>query len=113
LAAQADSFVVVIDSDRQGALGVLLAHDVAIELFDDRPWRRVLGALRRLLFGEDVVAQSHALVTDEDARTGNQLSDFSPLLSAEGAVELFHPEPILTCLEARAIAPITDQMSVG
>src|SRR5262249_34279368 len=89
-AAQADAFVVVVNGHRQRTLGVLLPHHVAIQLFDDRPWRRVLGPLRSLFFREDVVAQSHALVADEDARTADELSHFAPLLAAERAVELFH-----------------------
>ncbi len=110
LAAQADALVVVVDRHRHRALGVFLADDVAIELFDNRARRRILRALRRLLFREDVVAQSHALVADEHARPGDELADLAPLLAAEGAVELFHPAPILTCLKAGAIAPIVGEM---
>src|SRR5262249_37321471 len=101
--AQSDPLVVVVDRDRERSLGVLLAHDVAVELFDDRSWRRGLGTFRGFFLREDVVAKRDALVADEDARAGEQLSHLAPLLSAEGAVELFHPAPILTCLGARAI----------
>src|SRR6185369_7469472 len=103
LAAQADALVVVVDGNGEGALGVLLADHVPVELFNDRPWWRVLRPLGRFLLGEDVVAESHALIADEHARAAYELSDLAPLLSAEGAVELFHPAPILTCLGARAI----------
>src|SRR5262249_42489800 len=113
LSAQADPLVVVVYGDRKRALGVLLADHVAVQLFHDCPWRRVLGTFRRLLFGEDVVAQSHALIADEDARAGDELSDLAALLSAEGAVELFHPAPILTCLGARAIARIAGNVRLA
>src|SRR5262249_33788380 len=103
LAPEADALVMVVDRDGQRPLGVLLADDVTVELFDNRPRWRVLRPLGRLLFREDVVAESHALIADEDPRTGDQLSHLAPLLSAEGAVELFHPGPILTCSGALAI----------
>src|SRR5205823_6034144 len=103
LAAQADALVVVVDRHGERPLGVLLADHVAVELLNDRPWWRILGSLGRLFLRQDVIAQSHALVADEDAGSADELSYLAPLLSAEGAVELFHPAPILTCLGARAI----------
>src|SRR6185436_4535586 len=89
LAAQPDALVMVVDRDREGPLGVALADHVAIELLDDRARRRVLGPLGGLFLREDVVAESHALIADEHARTADELPDLAPLLSAEGAVELF------------------------
>src|SRR6185503_1844937 len=81
LAAKADALVVVVDGDLERALRVFLADHVPVDLLDDRAWWRVLGALRRLLFREDVVAESHALIADEDPRTADELSHFAPLLS--------------------------------
>ena len=69
LAAQADALVVVVDRDRERALGLRLPDDVAIELADDLFRRGVLRTLRRLFLGEDVVAQPDALVADEHPRT--------------------------------------------
>ena len=45
-----------------------LADAVTIELFGDFFGTRILGALLRLLLGDDVVAQRNALVADEHAR---------------------------------------------
>src|SRR6185312_1959409 len=81
LAAEADALVVVVDGDGQGALGVLLTDDVAIELLDDGARRGILGALGRLFLGQDVVAQRDALIADEDPRTRDELANLSPLLS--------------------------------
>src|ERR1044071_9558087 len=103
LPAQADPLVVVVDRNRERPFGVLLSDHVAIELLHDRAWWRGLGPFGCLFLGQDVVAESHALIADEHAGAADELPHFAPLLSAEGAVELFHPAPILTCFGVQAI----------
>jgi hypothetical protein len=84
---------VVVDGDREGLLGGLLADDVLLQdLVDlarlgqvlelDRPRRR------GQLLVDDLVAEVDALVADVDARAGDQLLDLALRLAAEAAEEL-------------------------
>jgi hypothetical protein len=83
---------VVVDGDRQGPLGGLLAHDVLVQdLVDLDRLREVLQLERRgrrELLVDDLVAEIDALVADVDARAGDQLLDLALRLPAEAAEEL-------------------------
>ncbi len=92
-AVRADALVVVVDGDREGALGGLLADDVLLEEREDlaRLGQIEVGddagrGLGHALF-DDLVAQLDAFVADVDAGTGDQLLDLLLALSAEGALE--------------------------
>ncbi|MND40891.1 hypothetical protein D3C80_316380 [compost metagenome] len=80
----------VVNGDRQDALGLLLANDVLIENLDDVLGRgnAVAGLDHRglVLFANDVHAQFDAFIADEYCRSCNQLADLVLALSAEGAV---------------------------
>jgi hypothetical protein len=87
-----DTLVVVVDGDRQGALGGVLTNHVVIEHVVDlaRLWQVLeveCGRGRELLV-DDLVAEVDALVTDVHAGTGDQLLDLSLGLAAEAAQEL-------------------------
>jgi hypothetical protein len=90
-----DSFIVVVDGDRERLLGAVLADDVLIEVGLDLVRAQVVGGLLlggrrqlRVLFN-DLLAQGDALITDMDAlRARDQLADVLGLLPAEGAA---HP----------------------
>jgi hypothetical protein len=83
---------VVVDGDREGPLGALLADDVLVQ--DRVDLLRLRQALqlecrRRLkLLVDDLVAEIDALVADIDARPGNQLLDLALRLPAEAAEKL-------------------------
>ncbi len=83
--------LVVVDGHGQGALGAVLADHVLVEDLEDlaRLGQRTACRLRLLLklLTDDVVAQLHALIADEYARTRNQLAHFMLALAAERAVE--------------------------
>jgi hypothetical protein len=84
---------VVVDGDREGALGSLLADDVLVEdVVDLARLREVLeledGRCRQLLV-DDLVAEIDALVADVDAGAGDQLLDLALRLAAEAAEKLF------------------------
>ena len=87
-----DPLVVVVDGDREGALGGLLADHVLLQHVVDFPrFRQVLqleGGWRRQLLVDDLVAEVDALVADVDAWPGDQLFDLALGLSAEAAEEL-------------------------
>ena len=91
LGGMGEALVVVVDGDRQHALGVGLADDVVVENLADLLRRR--HAVARLhhrglvLLADDVHAQLDAFVADEDGRTGDQLADLVLALAAERAVE--------------------------
>jgi hypothetical protein len=72
---------VVVDSDREGALGGLLADHVLLQdLVDLARLRQVLqfdrGRRGQLLI-DDLVAEVDALVADVDAGPGDQLLDLA------------------------------------
>src|SRR5260370_20437792 len=82
-----DSLVVVVDSHRKLLFGFILADDVLIEeAFDfGRFWKMYV--FRRwfviLIFIDDVLTYSYALITDEDSRSGDQFADIILALVAE------------------------------
>src|SRR6202000_2918717 len=86
-----DALVVVVDRDRQGALGGVLTDDVALQEIPD------LGRLGKFVefyvvgVGEflfdDFVAQINALIADVHARPRNKLFDLLLALSAERALQ--------------------------
>src|SRR5439155_15516168 len=87
--AVGDALVVVVDRDREHALGVILADNVLVEGGVDRLRvgdQPALGALLRgglgVLF-QDFLAEVDALVADVDARTGDQLAHLRLVLPAE------------------------------
>jgi hypothetical protein len=84
---------VVVDGDREGPLGSLLADDVLVQdLVDLDRLREVLeleGGRGGELLIDDLVAEVDALVADVDAGTGDQLLDLSLRLPAEAAEKLF------------------------
>src|SRR5215831_5480829 len=85
-----DALVVVVHRNRQDLLGPLLADHVFIEhgldlgrLGHRRQAVRLFFLLD--LFGDDVVAEADALVTDVDGRARDELLDFLLIFPAEGA----------------------------
>ncbi len=88
-AVGADALVVVVDRDRERALGRHLADDVLLEEREDLAGLgevEVGDDARALLSGtlfDDLVAQLHALVADVHAGTGDQLLHLLLALSAE------------------------------
>ena len=86
-----DALVVVVDRDRERALGLALPDDVLVEEIVD------LGRLGQLveldltglgqLLLDDLVAEIDALVTDVDAGAGDQFLDLLLALPAERALE--------------------------
>ena len=60
------------------------------QLVDNLGGRRVARPLGGFFLLQDVIAQLDALVAYEDARPTDELSYFTALLAAEGAVKLFH-----------------------
>jgi hypothetical protein len=84
---------VVVDGDREGALGRLLADHVLLQdAVDLTRLGQVLqfdGPRRRgQLLVDDLVAEVDALVADVDAGAGDQLLDLALRLAAEAAEEL-------------------------
>src|SRR6185312_9701192 len=85
-----DPLVVVVDGDREDLLRAVLTDHVLVEdLLDlcrlgDRA-RTVRLVLFLDLLGDDVVAQTDALVTDVDGGTGDQLLHLLLRFAAEGA----------------------------
>jgi hypothetical protein len=83
---------VVVDRDRERALGGVLADDVVVEdVVDLSRLRQVLeleGGWSGELLVDDLVAQIDALVADVDAGAGDQLLDLPLRLAAEAAEEL-------------------------
>ncbi len=81
----------VVDRDRQHALGLLLADHVLVEEGVDLLRGRQLGegdlfGGGELLF-DDLVAEVDALVADVDAGSGDELLDLLLRLPAEAALE--------------------------
>jgi hypothetical protein len=97
-----EALVVVVDGNRQHALGVVLADDVGVEHGANLAGAR--HAVARLdegvlvLLADDVHAQLDAFIADEDGRPRNELADLVLALAAEGAVEriLFLGHPVLS-----------------
>src|SRR5690606_41682886 len=83
--------VMVVNSNRQRALGPVLANHVLVQDFEDlaRLGQRTARRLRLFLkfLTDDVVAQLHAFITDEHARARDQLAYFMLTLAAERAVQ--------------------------
>jgi hypothetical protein len=71
----------VVDGDREGALGGVLADHVLLQdVVDLARLRQVLqleGRRRRQLLVDDLVTEVDALVADVDARAGDQLFDLA------------------------------------
>ncbi len=86
-----EPLVVIVDSDRQDLLGVILPDHVVVENLADFLRRR--DAVARLhqrglvLLADDVHAQFDALVADEDGGPGNELAHLVLALAAKRAVE--------------------------
>ena len=87
-----DALVVVVDGDRERALGGVLADHVLVEdLVDLLRLGQVLeleAGRRGELLVDDLVAEIDALVADVDAGAGDQLLDLALRLAAEAAEEL-------------------------
>jgi hypothetical protein len=87
-----DALVVVVDRDRERALGRVLADDVVVEdVVDLSRLRQVLeleGGCSGELLVDDLVAEIDALVADVDAGAGDQLLDLPLRLAAEAAEKL-------------------------
>jgi hypothetical protein len=83
---------VVVDGDRERALGGLLADHVLLQhVVDFLRFGQVLqleGGRRGQLLVDDLVAEVDALVADVDAGAGDQLLDLALRLAAETAEEL-------------------------
>ena len=83
--------VVIVDGDREHALGVVLADHIVVEHRADLARRR--HAVARLhqrglvLLADDVHAQLDAFIADEDGRAGDELAHLVLALAAERAVE--------------------------
>ena len=119
-----DALVVVVDRDREGLLGDVLADDVLLEEVEDlarlgQVVEPQLAGLGELLL-DDLVAEVDALVADVDTGARDELLDLLLRLATEGALQqvagLSHachgcPFPRLEqrprrYLPARATAPI-------
>jgi hypothetical protein len=91
VAPRLDALIVVVDGDRQDLLRVLLPDDIVVQEVVDLPrlgklLEGELGGVGQL-FGDDVVAELDALVTDVNAGTGDQLLDLFLRLAAETALD--------------------------
>src|SRR6185369_9795493 len=86
-----DALVMVVDGDSQLPLRSLLPDHVLIEELLDlrrRGERRAdATVLEPVVVGDDVVAHLHALVTDEDGRTRNELANVVLILVTERATK--------------------------
>src|SRR5690606_7659886 len=87
-----DPLVVVVDGDREGAVGVVLPDHVLIEELADLDrlgqlvQRAAMAALGELLL-EDLVARIEALVADVDALTCDERLDLLLTLTAERTLQ--------------------------
>ena len=92
-AGDLDALVVVVDRDRESALGLLLPDDVLVQdRVDLLGLRQAVDVERRRrgeLLVDDLVAEIDALVADVDAGAGDQLLDLALRLAAEAAEKLF------------------------
>src|SRR6266571_441125 len=86
-----DALVVVVNGDGQLLLGGVLADDVLVEelldLVGNGEGRLVGAALDPAVVRDDVVADIHALVADEDGGAGNELPDVVLIFIAERTAE--------------------------
>src|SRR5271157_1629867 len=88
LVAEGDPLVVVVDRDGEHFFGLLLGDDVLVQVILDLP--RLGDVLRELdgevffLLVQDLLADVHALVADENSRAGNQPAGDIRALAAEG-----------------------------
>ena len=92
LGAMVEALVMIVDRDRQDALGALLADHIIVEHIADllrgRHAAILLADETALgLLANDVVAQFHAFIADEDGRPRDQLAHLMLRLAAEGAVK--------------------------
>ena len=91
LGAVVEALVMVVDGDREHALGAVLADHIIVEhLADLGRGRDPVAGLdqRRLgLLADDVVAQLDAFVADEHGRPGDELPHLMLRLAAERAVK--------------------------
>jgi hypothetical protein len=87
-----NALVVVVDGDRERALGGLLTDHVllqdGVDLHRLGQVLEVEGGRARELLVDDLVAEIDALVADVDARSGDQLLHLALRLAAEAAQEL-------------------------
>src|SRR5262249_23495805 len=86
-----ETLVVIVDSNREDLLGVVLADDIVVENLADlvRGRHTILGLHQRglVLLADDVHAQLNALIANEYGRPGNELAHLMLALAAEGAIE--------------------------
>src|SRR6185437_16087588 len=86
-----EPFVVVVESDREHLLGMILTDDVVVEDFANLlRGRNTVARLRQrglAFLADDVRTQLDTLVTNEDGRPGNELAHLVLTLAAERAVE--------------------------
>ena len=91
----AQALVMVVDRHRQGALGLLLADHIAVQIGLDIGGggqvcaARLVCIERGLLVADDFVAQVNALIADEHRRPGDQFLDFMLALAAKRAIQGF------------------------
>src|SRR5262249_13864749 len=83
--------VVIVDSDREHLLGMILAYHIVVKNFayflrGGNPVAR-LHQRGLVLLADDVHAQFDAFIADEHGRTGNELANLVLALAAERAVE--------------------------
>ena len=89
----AQALVVVINRNRERALGPNLTYNILVEDCEDfvrsgqARFGRTLGRLSDRLIADDVVAKFDALVANEYRRARNQLADFVLALSAKRAIQ--------------------------
>src|SRR5580704_8229255 len=81
----------IVDSDREHLLGMVLTDDVVVEDFADvLRGRNTVARFRQrrlALITDDIPAQFDAFVANEDRRSGDELAHLALALAAERAVE--------------------------
>ena len=86
-----EALVMIVDRDREHALGLRLADHIIVEDLADLARRRNAVALLDqrglVLLADDVHAEFDAFVADEHRRAGDELADLMLALAAKGAVE--------------------------
>eukprot|EP00043_Microstomoeca_roanoka_P023460 m.258495 g.258495 ORF g.258495 m.258495 type:complete len:252 (-) comp30949_c0_seq1:771-1526(-) len=87
----AKTLVVVVDCDREHALGTLLSDHVIVQhRADIGRGRHAVRGLEPGALGflaDDIHAQFDAFIADEDGRTGDQFSDLVLALAAKGTIQ--------------------------
>ncbi len=120
-AAAKDALVVVVDSHRQGFLGLVLADDVLVQEVDNLSgagyfdrftgFARGSNAAADALFRQNLRTQTDAFVADENIiRAGNQPFDFGFVFAAKGTG--VHGFGILGTINLSGWAVIGEQLSV-